>query len=174
MAAGVASVLPASTVKLVVIVVSVVFVSLLRAACAASSTGVVSVDPAVVVTFTCFSTVVSSLPLAVLCSTAASIPLVSTCTRSDGIVTVAPDCTCMPAPLRVPVSIPRAASICAMAVSESTSTFARSTFTPSAVTENSAPSAVSADIAWSMAAVAASPSTSAVKLSMEIFSSSPA
>ena len=80
----------------------------------------------------------------------------------------------MPAPLRVPVSIPRAASICAMAVSESTSTFARSTFTPSAVTENSAPSAVSADMAWSMAAVAASPSTSAVKLSMEIFSSSPA
>ena len=80
----------------------------------------------------------------------------------------------MPAPLRVPVSIPRAASICAMAVSESTSTFARSTFTPSAVTENSAPSAVSADIAWSIAVLAASPSTSAVRLSMEIFSSSPA
>ena len=73
----------------------------------------------------------------------------------------------------VPDSMPRAASICAVADSESTSTFDKSTLTPSAVTENSAPSVVNADIASLIAACAASPFTSAFKVSIEIVISSP-
>lgn len=138
-----------------------------RAACATSSTGVVSVDPAVVVTFTCFSTVVSSLPLAVLCS----LPQYHLCLHLYQIGRYSYRCPdCMPAPLRVHISIPVPLSYMAVSA-ESTSTFSRSTFTPSAVTKSA--SAVSADMAWSMACCRLR-QPSAVRLSMEIFSSSPA